>query len=346
MNLHRWIWIAGLVCGCATGAALEREADAIRTQLDDAREAGAYRCAPAALARSEAELEFLLTELDQGQPLRAAEHRDHATTALTQVVAGVQACAQDRDGDGVLTADDRCPDTPGPVSLSGCPDQDDDGIPDIKDRCPDVPEDLDGSEDEDGCPESEDRDGDGIPNQADRCPDAPEDVDQFEDEDGCPDPDNDADGIPDPDDACPMRPETVNDYDDADGCPDRKLDLVEVKRNLNKIEIKRRVYFRSGKSRLRSRSYKLLKQVAEAIMTNPTTQVIVEGHTDSVGSASRNLRLSQRRANAVRRYLVRQGVERRRLTAIGYGEERPLDSNRTRAGRRRNRRVEFTIASP
>ena len=337
--------LAGVLCSCATGASLHRQADSIRAQLDDVRAAGAYRCAPAALARSEAELEFLLTELDQGHAQRASEHRDRAGAALTQVVAGVQACAQDADRDGVLLGDDRCPDMPGPVSLGGCPDQDNDGIIDINDQCPTVPEDRDGTADEDGCPESEDRDGDGIVDPKDQCPDAPEDVDQFDDLDGCPDPDNDADGIPDPDDACPMQPETKNDYDDEDGCPDKKLALIDVKRAAKKIEIKERVFFRSGRARIKSRSYRLLNQVAQALKTNPTMQVVVEGHTDSVGSARANRKLSRRRARAVRRYLIRRGVEKERLTAIGFGEKRPLQSNRTRAGRRRNRRVEFTIAA-
>lgn len=314
MKTTRFVWGAvatWTVTACATGASLRREADAIREQLDDARGAGAYRCAPVALARSEAELEFLITELDQGHALRAAEHRDRAGTALTQVVAGVQACAQDPDGDGVLRDDDLCPDVKGPVSQSGCPDPDGDGIVGPADKCPDVAEDLDGKDDEDGCPESDDTDGDGILDE---------------------------------NDACPVQPETVNGYDDEDGCPDRKLELVEVKRDLKKIEIKERVFFRTARASIRTRSYDLLNQVAEAIMTNPTMAVVVEGHTDSVGSAASNLKLSQRRADAVRSYLIRQGVPEDRLTAIGYGEERPLDSNRTREGRSRNRRVEFTIA--
>lgn len=335
----------GALAGCATGASLQREAESIQAQLDDVRGAGAYRCAPAALARSEAELEFLLTELDQGHAQRAAEHRDRAGAALTQVVAGVQACAQDADGDGVLLGDDRCPDVPGPVSLGGCPDQDNDGIVDIDDRCPTVPEDRDGNADEDGCPESEDRDGDGIVDSADQCPDAPEDIDQFEDEDGCPDPDNDADGIPDPDDACPMQPETKNGYDDEDGCPDKKLELVDVKRAAKKIEIKERIFFRPGGARIKSRSFRLLRQVVTVLKTNPTMEVVIEGHTDSRGPARSNLRLSKRRARSVRRFLIRRGIETKRLTAIGYGEERPLASNRTRRGRRRNRRIEFTITA-
>ncbi|MBX3269342.1 MAG: thrombospondin type 3 repeat-containing protein [Sandaracinaceae bacterium] len=99
------------------------------------------------------------------------------------------------------------------------PDTDRDGIPDSRDGCPDDPEDMDGFEDEDGCPEL-DNDGDGIPDATDACPDDPEDVDGHEDEDGCPDPDNDGDGIPDGYDSCPETPEDFDGDRDTDGCPD------------------------------------------------------------------------------------------------------------------------------
>lgn len=98
-------------------------------------------------------------------------------------------------------------------------DADQDGIPDNQDECKNEPEDMDGFEDEDGCPDY-DNDSDGIYDSHDSCPDKPEDFDGFQDEDGCPDPDNDNDGIPDADDDCPLKPESVNGYKDSDGCPD------------------------------------------------------------------------------------------------------------------------------
>ena len=104
---------------------------------------------------------------------------------------------------------------------AGAPaDADGDGIADSADKCPDEPENMNGVEDDDGCPEAEDPDGDGIVGAADRCPDKPEDVDQHEDTDGCPDEDNDGDGIPDGSDQCPMQAETANGIDDEDGCPE------------------------------------------------------------------------------------------------------------------------------
>src|SRR5690606_10591226 len=131
----------------------------------------------------------------------------------------------DRDGDGILDPEDKCPDHPedkdGFQDEDGCPDpdNDEDGVLDAQDQCPLVPEDRDGFEDEDGCPDS-DNDRDGIPDASDQCPMEAEDQDGFEDEDGCPDPDNDKDGIPDVKDLCPNEPETWNGIADNDGCPD------------------------------------------------------------------------------------------------------------------------------
>jgi outer membrane protein OmpA-like peptidoglycan-associated protein len=98
-------------------------------------------------------------------------------------------------------------------------DFDKDGIPNSKDECPRDPEDLDGFEDEDGCPEL-DNDGDGIADADDQCPNEPEDMDEFEDENGCPDPDNDGDAILDADDNCPNEPGRQEDG----GCPNPDVD--------------------------------------------------------------------------------------------------------------------------
>ena len=128
----------------------------------------------------------------------------------------------DRDGDGIKDNVDQCPDEPedmdGFEDQDGCPDPDNDkdGVVDSRDRCPNVP----GPPENNGCPIDADRDGDGIPDSKDKCPDDPEDRDGFEDDDGCPELDNDKDGIPDNDDKCPNEPETKNGFQDEDGCPD------------------------------------------------------------------------------------------------------------------------------
>jgi outer membrane protein OmpA-like peptidoglycan-associated protein len=340
----RRLLVLPALAACATGASLSLEAETIQEQLNTAREAGAYLCAPRELATAEAHLEFLLSELDQGNSVRAAQHRTTAREALVTVLDKAKGCLpKDRDGDGIIDSADQCPDTPGLPELAGCPDKDGDRIPDHLDKCVDVPEDFDGVHDDDGCPETQDRDNDGINDDVDKCPDDPEDKDDFEDDDGCPDPDNDADGIPDVSDECKLEPETRNGVDDEDGCPDVKLELVEVRKDIGKIEIKQKVYFETGKATIRSISFELLNQVAIAIKSNPAMSVLVEGHTDSVGSNTFNMGLSQRRADSVREYLLGQGVEGERLTAIGFGEEKPIDSNQTKDGREKNRRVEFTI---
>jgi outer membrane protein OmpA-like peptidoglycan-associated protein len=365
-----------LLLSCATGASLRKESETIRSQLDAARQAGAYRCAPRELAIAEAHLEFLEMELDQGNAVRAASHRNVAKESLVTVLARSKGCKpeapKDRDGDGVPDENDACPDEPGPAELIGCPDRDGDGIADNTDKCPDTPEDKDGIADDDGCPEEEDRDGDSVLDKDDGCPDTPgpvenkgcpigdrdgdkildnvdkcpdnaEDPDGWEDEDGCPDPDNDGDGIVDASDKCPVQPETMNNFEDDDGCPDTKLDLVEVRRDLGKIEIKQKVFFDTAKATIKPVSFPLLNQVAQALKDNPTMKVLVEGHTDSVGGDSTNLRLSDARADSVRQYLIAQGIDTERLTSQGFGETKPIESNRTAKGREMNRRVEFTI---
>ena len=108
-----------------------------------------------------------------------------------------------------------------PPELRRETDRDGDGIENIDDFCTDDPEDVDGFEDEDGCPDP-DNDLDGLNDEVDICPIHAEDADGFEDEDGCPDPDNDMDNILDIVDRCPSQPETVNQYQDSDGCPDQR----------------------------------------------------------------------------------------------------------------------------
>jgi len=98
-------------------------------------------------------------------------------------------------------------------------DPDEDGVILDNDKCPSIPEDLDGFEDEDGCPDF-DNDKDGFFDTEDACPNSPEDFDGFRDDDGCLDDDNDKDGIPDSVDVCKNNAEVYNNYKDEDGCPD------------------------------------------------------------------------------------------------------------------------------
>ncbi|MBN2497126.1 MAG: OmpA family protein [Deltaproteobacteria bacterium] len=248
----------------------------------------------------------------------------------------------DNDQDGIPDVEDKCPNEPGPPETQGCPvkDRDKDGIYDDVDKCPDEPEDKDGFQDEDGCPDL-DNDQDGIPDATDKCPNEPEDKDEFQDEDGCPDPDNDGDGIADVEDKCPNEPGPP-DSPQGKGCP-RKYKLVKINREKKRIEIKQKVYFQTAKWKILSRSYGLLRDVAQVLKDFPKMRVSVEGHTDSQGSDSYNQGLSERRANAVREFLINQDIAPDRLRAIGFGESKPIASNRTARGREANRRVEFRI---
>jgi large repetitive protein len=252
----------------------------------------------------------------------------------------------DRDGDQIPDSQDQCPDEPedrdGYQDDDGCPDLDNDGdgVPDLNDKCPNEAEDKDGFEDEDGCPDP-DNDGDGILDGDDKCPNEPEDKDGFQDEDGCPDQDNDGDGIADKDDMCPNEPETVNGFQDEDGCPDTVPGPAVVDKG--KI-ITEKIAFGAGAAKLTKESTATLDQVAKILRSSPQIgRVRIEGHCDDAGSPAANQKLSQERAEAVMDYLVRKGVRAERLQAVGYGSSRPIASNKTPAGRTKNRRVEFIV---
>ncbi len=103
------------------------------------------------------------------------------------------------------------------------------------------------------------------------------------------------------------------------------------------------VLFDSGSSNLKPGAFDELDRVAKVLHDYPDTRIVVEGHTDSVGSPDSNQVLSERRADAVRSDLIEQGVSPRRIETYGYGQSRPVASNRTEAGRQVNRRVEITI---
>lgn len=274
----------------------------------------------------------------------------------------------DNDRDEVLDVNDRCPNTPGVPTNFGCPleDRDGDNIPDISDHCPDLPEDFDNNEDDDGCPEEEnlDSDGDGLLDDVDKCPQEPEDFDNFQDEDGCPDTDNDNDGILDMVDSCPLQPgpqsnngcpvqdrdgDGVN--DDVDQCPDVPgpppkgcPKRVLVVKTADKIEIKKQIRFKTNSSKIiGALSFEILDQIGAVMKANPEIKVRIEGHTDSRGPASYNLKLSDGRAKSVRQSLIERDVDPGRMVGIGYGETRPIASNKSRKGRAANRRVEFNI---
>jgi outer membrane protein OmpA-like peptidoglycan-associated protein len=238
---------------------------------------------------------------------------------------------KDRDGDGVPDKDDKCPDEWGPESNAGCPepDTDGDGIIDREDHCPQEP----GPASNHGCPIVPDTDGDGLNDKLDRCPKVP----GPKDKEGCPD--RDDDGIPDHIDKCPDKPGPA----ENDGCPSKAHVKVTVKQR--SLQLREKIHFEFGKAKIKRQSHSILDQVAATLKQHPEIKKLrVEGHTDSKGSSAYNQGLSQRRAQAVVEYLVKQGgVDRDRLVAKGFGEEKPVASNATSRGRSMNRRVEMII---
>jgi OmpA-OmpF porin, OOP family len=342
--------VAVLAIGCA-GSTVRSQTAATAQLIATARSNGAQRCAPVELAMAESHNDFAQHALDEGNYHDARREAEIAETNAQVAIdkSPKERCVDagapppgpgDADGDGILDNVDQCPRVPedadGFQDDDGCPDDDNDsdGIADTADKCPNEPEDKDGFEDADGCPEP-DNDKDGIADNADTCPNEPEDKDGFEDEDGCPEPDNDKDGILDGVDKCPNEAGVA-----PDGCP-KKYNLVVVTEK--KIELKQTVFFDTNRATIKPVSFGLLNEVAQALKDNPKIKVEVQGHTDSQGDDAFNLKLSQKRAEAVRTYLIKKAVTSDRLAPKGYGENVPIADNRTADGRGQNRRVEFVI---
>ena len=241
----------------------------------------------------------------------------------------------DKDGDGVADKDDKCPDVAGLAAMNGCPDGDGDGITDADDACPAVA----GLAAFKGCP---DTDGDGIADKDDKCPTEKGIAENF----GCPkvepvkvveavkiiEKDTDGDGILDKNDKCPTEVGVAENF----GCPIKK----EVTFTFDNI------LFETGKSTLKAESFATLDQVVTILKNNPNHRANIAGHTDSQGSAPKNLTLSAARAKTCLDYLASKGIAATRLTSSGEGDTVPVADNKTPEGRARNRRVEFKLYLP
>ncbi len=227
----------------------------------------------------------------------------------------------DSDGDGIEDSKDACPDTPGLLEFNGCADSDGDGVADPMDKCPAVA----GLSKFDGCPDS---DGDGIEDAKDACPNeaGPR---RFN---GCPD--SDGDGVADPQDKCPNDAGPA----DNDGCPEP---TEEIMAELNAVGAG--VPFELNKSDITPNVASILDLISPIIKKYANSNFLIEGHTDTSGPKAFNQVLSERRAESVKSYLVSSGIAETRLSTVGYGEERPAQSNNTRKGRIANRRVEFKV---
>ena len=227
----------------------------------------------------------------------------------------------DTDGDGIIDGSDACPDVFGLAALNGCPDTDGDGISDKDDACPDVK----GLAAFKGCP---DTDGDGVTDASDKCPTVAGPASNG----GCPVLDADKDGVPDLEDECP----TVAGPASNKGCPEATAEVVEEL----KVEA-RSVYFDSGKSTFKADGTPArLDAIKEILKNYPNAKFSIEGHTDSDGSDAYNQKLSEDRANAVKNALVNRGINSDNLSTVGFGESKPIETNKTKAGKAKNRRTE------
>ena len=258
--------------------------------------------------------------------------------------------AKDSDDDGIIDAEDACPEVKGLAAFKGCPDTDLDGIQDSADACPEVagtPE-MNGCPDQDGdtvadkddacidvaglpvlkgCP---DADGDGIADQNDKCPTVKGDKANS----GCPWPDTDGDKVLDKDDKCPTVAGTVAN----NGCPEVSEDTMKKLNDYAKT-----ILFDTAKSSFQKQTYPVLQAIVAILKEYPTAKFALEGHTDSDGKDAANLVLSQTRAAAVRSFLIDNGIAADRLTSEGFGEAKPVATNATKAGKAQNRRVEVKL---
>ena len=241
------------------------------------------------------------------------------------LVAGLkqfQGCP-DTDGDGIIDGSDSCPDVAGLPEFQGCPDTDGDGIADKDDACPEVA----GPKALNGCP---DADGDGIADKDDKCPQ----VKGPKENAGCPWPDTDGDGVLDKDDRCPDVKGTVAN----NGCPEISEEQIM---KLNAYA--KTILFNSGKATFQQQTYPVLQSIVAILKEYPSSRFSIEGHTDSDGKDAANQKLSEDRAGAVRNYLTENGIAAERLSSVGFGEAKPIDTNKTKKGKANNRRVEVKL---
>ena len=252
------------------------------------------------------ELRDVVTDLSDAYPNDG--DMTHNWIATVGLQFGFGKSSRDSDGDGVRDGDDACPATPAGavVDGSGCP--------------------LDG-------------DGDGVHDGLDACPGTPRGA--RVDASGCP-LDSDGDGVYDGLDACPDTPRHLR--VDARGCPipvtATAVELFDSGRFATTA-----IVFKSGSAELDLTDTEELNEIGRTLADWPAMRVEIGGHTDDIGSAEQNARLSEQRAHSALAYIMGRhpDLDPGRFTVKGYGESSPIADNKTPEGRAANRRVEFTV---
>jgi OOP family OmpA-OmpF porin len=271
--------------------------------------------------------------LNSGDHLYNTSHFQYSASLMYRFIDN------DDDNDGVKNKIDNCPNMPGFAENNGCPepidDRDGDGVVDAIDNCPNVyGTGL-------GCPKINinktteiDTDGDSVFDSVDNCPK----IKGLPTNNGCPLPDTDNDGIVDAADQCPKVPG----LESNNGCPFKKVMMIgNVDSDLNTLS--KKLLFSSGNYSFRQDIYPILIEIVNIMKQHPFAVFKLEGHTDSAGSFNSNRRLSQARTNAVKNYLIDSGIPKENITTEAFGETKPIASNLSKEGRRKNRRVEIIM---
>lgn len=254
--------------------------------------------------------------------------RSWTSTPVTTRPANTSDTKDDSDLDGVADSKDDCPNTPfgALTDRDGCPlDSDGDGVYDGLDDCPGTAREAIGKVDIHGCPV--DSDFDGIADYLDQCPNNP--VGAQVDQNGCPI-DSDADGVPDGLDNCPNTLYGVP--VDKFGCIDLGMLSEPMVLNIN---------YPAGSFEIDPFTKDKLKQLARVLNFVSDIKLEINGYTDNIGTTVNNQKLSEKRANRVRDFLLTQGIATERMKVFGRGETNFIATNDTAEGRAKNRRIEI-----
>jgi OOP family OmpA-OmpF porin len=251
-----------------------------------------------------------------------SDDKDKCPNTSAGINVDSNGCPLDSDNDGILDYWDECPNTPKGIKVlsNGCPvktDSDSDGVNDDLDKCPNTPKGIKVLSN--GCPVKIDSDFDGINDDLDKCPKTPKGAKV--DKNGCPI-DSDKDGVPDYWDECSNTPKGVKVL--SNGC------FSEFNFNIN---------FKTNSSIIIDKDMTKVDEFVKFLKQNPAYKVEIEGYTDNRGSKQYNIKLSEKRAEAVYNYLIKSGISADRLSYKGYGPANPVADNNTKEGRKLNRRV-------